>query len=168
MPGFKSLGIIRQLHLFNSLIKPIVLYGCEAWCIYSCLNFLKKEENVENKIGSIFDKWAVKKVQTRFCRYILGLHCKTPILPILGDLGLYPLFVDIIIFVIKYWMSVMSSNNTNTLIYQSLLEMYKSININFNYMSGIKALLCQLGFTNIWENLGNSSSRTTIIKQLPG
>jgi hypothetical protein len=52
------LPISVQLHLFNTMVVPILLYGCEVWGI----------ENVQ----------IIEQLQLRFCKLILNLKRSTP------------------------------------------------------------------------------------------
>jgi len=164
MPGFKNISIIQQLQLFNSLIKPILMYGSEVWGIHPLLTHLKKHNNYI--FGSLFNRWSAQKVATRFCRNILGLHSKAPILPMLGDLGMYPLYIDILISSVKYWMSIMSKGKVDSLVYQAMLEAY-SINTNtniYNATSGLHDIVNYFNFPEIWDNLGGSNIYMTSTK----
>ena len=51
IPGFRYLNITEQLQLFNSLIKPILLYGSEVWGLDPILTSLKHQ--VDNEKTSI-------------------------------------------------------------------------------------------------------------------
>jgi hypothetical protein len=70
-----NLSISCQLDLFDKLVKPILLYGCEIWG--SCNNDI------------------LEKVHLKFCKIILHLKATTPNCMIYGELGRYPLDIDI-------------------------------------------------------------------------
>ena len=158
MPGFKSLSIVQQIQLFNSLIKPILTYGSEVWGINPIASLLKK--NSRNQLvfnlGAKFNLWGAQKVMNRFCRLVLGLHRKSPVLPMLGDLGLTPIYVDIVSSAVKYWLNVMKNGNHSSLVYQSMLEMFNfdSNGKHFNFLSCIRVLLYNFKLHGIWDNRG--------------
>ena len=60
-----------QLHLFDSLVVPILLYGCEIW-------------GYENNS-------LIEKLHLKFCKYILRVKKTTPSCMIYGELGRFPL-----------------------------------------------------------------------------
>ncbi len=64
-----------QMKLFDSVVKPIMLYGCEVWGPYS--------SDVANKL------------QLRFLKIILGLRKSTTTVMVRGETGSFPLQCDI-------------------------------------------------------------------------
>ena len=70
-----DLPIDLQLELFDSLILPILLYGCEVW----------GDENV-----LILDRLYLK-----YLKYVLGLKQSTPSCMVYGETGRFPLSVYI-------------------------------------------------------------------------
>ena len=63
-----------QLHLFDALVKPVLLYGCEVWA----------HEAMDN----------VEKLYLRFCKYILSVNMSTCTKMVSGELGVTPLRLD--------------------------------------------------------------------------
>ena len=78
-----SLPFDIQLDLFNKMIKPILLYGCEVW-----------------GFGN-FD--ILELVQLRFYKYIFNLKNSTPSAMIYGEIGVIQLAVDIQTRVVSFW-----------------------------------------------------------------
>ena len=74
--------IDTQIELFNKLVKPILLYGCEVWGF----------GNLE----------IIKRVQLKFLKYILNLKTSTPNYIVYGETGCYPIHVDIHTRMISY------------------------------------------------------------------
>ena len=64
-----------QLKLFDSVIKPIVLYACEIWG--------------HDNLG------LADKLQLRFIKMSLGVNSRTPTIMVRGETGSYPLEIDI-------------------------------------------------------------------------
>jgi hypothetical protein len=71
-----NLSIECQIELFNKMVKPILLYGSEIW------GFSKNIKCLE-------------KVQLRFCKVLLKLKTSTPSYMIYGELGLFPIEIDV-------------------------------------------------------------------------
>ena len=63
--------------LFDTLVKPILLYCCEIWGLDHAL----KGRNSES----------YELLHTKFVKEILGVHCRTPNAACLSELGRFPL-----------------------------------------------------------------------------
>ena len=75
-------------------MKPIFLLSSEIWGHES------KEESSE-----------VEKLFSKFCKNLLGVHKNTINLAIHGELGTYPLHIDIRIKMMKYYLYLRDQNN---------------------------------------------------------
>ena len=73
-----SLSINCQLDLFDKMVKPTLLYGCEIWGL----------GNIE----------IIERVHIKFCKLLLQLNNLTPTYMIYGELGRYPIVTDITVF----------------------------------------------------------------------
>ena len=106
-----------SLHLFDHLVKPILLYGCEIWSpidlkYKSTIN----KQPMTNKtlfINQLRDNYPfitkhmdkidpIEKLHLKFLKSILGVHSKATNLAVYGELGRYPLFIDSITRCMKY------------------------------------------------------------------
>jgi hypothetical protein len=70
-----KLSVKIQLDLFDKMIKPILLYGCEVW------GFCKNE--------------VLERVHLKFCKILLNLKSSTPNYMVYGELGRYSIEIDI-------------------------------------------------------------------------
>ena len=136
-----------QIHLFNTLVKPILNYASEVWgaSMAKCLDIFHK----------------------RYLKCILGVRETTPDPYVYGELGEYPLFIDRHVNMIKYWLKVTSADK-ESLIYkvynQLTIENDKQNNIQvtgennkkrtLNWAGQIKDLLEKNGFGYVWQNQG--------------
>ena len=92
--------------IFNTQIKPILLYGVEVWALYSLYNY---------------DNWdtsETEKCHTQFLKRIMGCDIHSPNLMIRGELGVPPLLTDIICRSISFVKHL--DNNAMSLASQSL------------------------------------------------
>ena len=94
------------LKIFNSQIKPILLYGAEVWAPYSLYDY-------DNWDSSQIEKW-----HTQFLKRSMGCDIHSPNLMIRGELGINPLLTDIICRSISF-LKHLTINNTS-LSFQSL------------------------------------------------
>ena len=69
------LPIDIQLQLFDVLVAPVPLYGCEVWGHESCPK--------------------LERLQLRFCKYILAVGKRTFNYMVYGELGVFPLNIQI-------------------------------------------------------------------------
>ena len=79
------------LKLFDSLVRPILLYNCEVWGAYTKLNtsFTKFKENLFN-ISLICEKLHLKMM-----KMILGVNSKSTNSAVRAELGRFPLHISI-------------------------------------------------------------------------
>jgi hypothetical protein len=104
-----------MLHLFDHLIKPILLYGAE---IFGGVSLKTREPKPSSDARKLFFQQVKKtcpiiatymnaddpleKLHLKFCRKVLIVHSKTTNLGIYGELGRLPLFIDQIMYTMKY------------------------------------------------------------------
>jgi hypothetical protein len=88
------------LKLFDQVIKPVCLYGSEIWGIEDLA--AKKYSNT-NGFDSTFYNLPVESVQLSFCKYILGVTKRTTNAAAMGELGRFPLGIDVIANIIGFW-----------------------------------------------------------------
>jgi hypothetical protein len=86
------------LELYEKLMRPILVYGSEIWMMSDTQRGGIYGDNTCSK-KSI----PGEKVALQYARYILGVHKKTSNLAVRGELGLYPLYIECIIQMCKYW-----------------------------------------------------------------
>ena len=104
------------IKLFDQLIKPIALYGSEIW------GPGKLSASLQNKqmLNKSFSKMSCEKVNLSFCRSILGVHKKAQNSAVLGELGRYPLGLDVAANAILYLKHLLSGK-ANRLLVDALL-----------------------------------------------
>ena len=105
----KNKNIDTYLTLFDTQIKPIILYACEAWA-----DSIK--ENIDDV--TILTKNKLEIFQISIFKQILGVSRKTTNLAILLDLGRYPISTYLHYQAIKYF-SRLSSINSERLLYEA-------------------------------------------------
>lgn len=88
---FKMLKPFQANKLFDSLIRPILTYGCEVWGNYQKHDFTK------------WDKCPTEKVHLRFCKYYLGVSRKASNIACRAELGRFPLKLFIDQLILKFY-----------------------------------------------------------------
>jgi hypothetical protein len=104
-------NVTTCMHLFNHMIKPVLLYGSEIWTatLFGARNHsLLKLDNIEKLYTS--QKTLIEKLQRNYCKTILGVPKNTDNLAPYGELGIHPLYIDAIINMMKYWQHLEKCN----------------------------------------------------------
>jgi hypothetical protein len=121
-------SVTIQLYLFDKMVKPILLYGCEIWGFSN------------NDI--------IEKVHLIFCKLLLHLKSSKPSYMIYGELGRYPLEIDIKSIIISFWAKLLSGKELklSKIIYN--LCYYISIKNakHFTWLNHVKKILNECGF----------------------
>lgn len=136
-----------KLKLFDSLILPILTYGCEIWGFY-------RSDDVE-------------KVHLRFLKQILGVRRQTSNIAIYGELGRFPLYVIRKIRILKYWYKIL--NSPNTLLFKVYSQQLNCLNSYASYTcwsASVRTLLNELGFTYLWDSQSMSKLQLDKVIQM--
>jgi hypothetical protein len=96
----KNLDVDTLLHLFDSMVMPILMYGCETWGY--C--------NID----------IIERVHLRFCKLLLKLNKSTPNVMVYGELGRHPLSLNIKVRMVSFWHKLVSdkSDKFSTTLYK--------------------------------------------------
>ena len=69
--GKHNYNVNIALKLFDSTVKPILLYGSEIWGAYT-INFERVLEDLEGKTA-LYDKLLFEKPHMKFCKILLSV-----------------------------------------------------------------------------------------------
>ena len=133
-PLFKK-HVDVSLHLFDTLIKPILLYGSDFW---GCLK-LPKNNPIEN-------------LHIKFCKELIGVQKQTQNLGVLLELGRLPLTIFAKKNCIKNWERIAIKKNANSLVKLSYRWVLQN---SAGWGQSIKEYLSQIGLMNVFLNQGN-------------
>jgi hypothetical protein len=90
--NFFNLKPKLAMKISNGIISPILLYNSKVWGGYTCTN----------KDFHKWDQTPTEKAHLKFCKLYLGLHRKATNIASRGELGKFPLLIDIHKRLIKY------------------------------------------------------------------
>ena len=140
MGSFFRSKVKVTMQLFDSLVKPILLYGSEIWGIEN------DEPDARNPIEA---------VHIKFCKLLLGTSRSSTNIACRGELGRFPLKLESKYRSIKYWTKLVAKGTPDLtyLFYNEIVEFDKKELWSFK----IKNSLQKIGFGNIWaqqKNLG--------------
>lgn len=129
---FHNLSIECQLQLFDKIVQPILLYGCEIW--------------------GAGDNRIVERVHLKFCKLLLHLKSSTPDYMVYGELGRYPLDISIKLRMINYWSKMLSGKPEKLplVLYKLCLRKY-ILGSHMIWLSSIKNILDSCGLSYIWD-----------------
>ena len=142
-----SVSFTAMRTLFDSLIKPVILYGAPIWlpslsavkqiakelrCTDSMSN-LGPSTNLAKKIANL----PCEKVHLSFLRWALGVHRKSSTIGMWGDTGRYPLIYQAIKLTLDYYKRI-EGLNTDSIVSAALREQK---NLNLPWFKTIKSLL---------------------------
>ena len=136
----KNKNIDIYLKLFDSKVKPILLYACEAWA-----DTFKIDSNITN----LLLKNKLEKFQITVLKQLLGVSQKTTNISVLLELGRYPISINIQYQAIKYFLRF-SNINKDRLLFKAYEDDLKTYNENTNFISYIIKILNNIGMSNIW------------------
>ena len=118
------------LQLFDTLVLPILSYAGVVWGpLYA------SKVNISN-FNSICNDCPIEKLNTRMCRYILGVHRKSTNDAVRGELGRFPVLISILNNSYRY-IKLMDKSSNNSLVKISCMdEDLRSLDISwYNSMS---------------------------------
>ena len=131
------------LDLFDKLVKPVMLYGSEFCILPDNVKILEKKPLKE--IYADGSNWQIpsENICTRFARNILGVHRKSSILCLRGELGTYPIYIDMIVQMVKYWQRI-AMLNSGTLMEAAYIEQKHMVNKKECWLYGVTKILEQV------------------------
>lgn len=144
-----SLPVDIQIDLFEKMVKPILLYGSEIW-----------------GIGNLD---IIEQVQLKFYKQIFGLKLSTPNYMVYGELGIYPIKIDIYTRMINFWSKLLINNNQklSSRMYSILYSLHEHNDCKSEWIQCIRNILISCGVPQIWtsQNVENPKWLTCYVKQ---
>ena len=133
---------IVSLKLFDSMVKPILLYGSQVWA----QELLPYESKDINKL----DRLPFEQIQNKQCKYILGVRKHTSNVAARAELGRFPLYINVITLSIKFWIQILKS--PDKLSYRAYKEeCYLDLKGEKNWVTFVKSTLKRCNLLHYWE-----------------
>ena len=136
-----NLSVKSQYDLFDKIVKPILLYGCEIWGF----------SNTD----------IIEKVHLKFCKLLLNLKKSTPNFMIYGELGIYPMSLYIQLRMVNFWSKMVNGddNRIAKILYKYMFLKNSDNQFRSDWLKYIKDILDKCGYSNIWLSQGNFNSK---------
>ncbi|XP_070182616.1 uncharacterized protein [Littorina saxatilis] len=148
-----NLPIDVQLDLFEKCVHPILLYGCEVWG-YDSLDILSR-------------------FQLRFLKMLLDVYKTTPTCMVYGELGRYPIRIEVQCQLLVYWYKLMKemndgANKMSCLMLKLHLKLYHVQNVKLPWLSHVNTMLNKLGLSYLWttQSLAVSGFKNVVKQRL--
>ena len=128
-----DIPIDLQLYLFDHVILPIALYGCEIWGF-------ENSQIIEN-------------LHNDFLRQIINLRKSTPIYMLHAELGRHPIQINIKSRTIGFWLSIVNGKESklSKLLYSIMLKEHEKGSYNFKWIRCINDILGAVGRPDLFR-----------------
>ena len=150
-----SIPVKTYIRLFDTMIKPILMYGSEVWGAY----MFEPNTSAYYIVTMLKDvNILMEKLHSKICKQILMVNRKASNYAVRYELGRYPFIVDIICSVFKYYVNIVNRNGES--LAKVAASLHKSQQLQwFNFIQYIAAVTgCNVNDLNIRSILkGNSS-----------
>ena len=158
----KDPSIKTLLHLFDHIVKPILLYGGEIWGLLTTGTMKKELE-----IYDIFKDWEYEKLHVKFCKYLLGVNKRSTNIAALSELGRLPLCISHIVAMFSYWLRL-ENVHANSLLHHAFKESTSlSTNGINSWFSTIDYLKNKIGLNfNTYKNMKPTKFKSELKKRL--
>ena len=114
----KCFGDLHQnvdtvFHLFDHTVKPVLLYGSAIWGTMNTTSAKVKKDSL-SLFNTMYDM-PCEKLHIRFLKYLLAVNRKTTNAAVMGELGRFPIMIDVLCNTVKYFQSLFSDRASNVL-----------------------------------------------------
>ena len=107
------------LFLFDHTVKPVLMYGTEVVGFFNSNKLCKSKEKT---LHDMYVSSPLEKLNIHMCKYVLGVGKRTSNIATYGELGRYPLYIDTVLAIIKYWLHINEDAESDKLIKDALQD----------------------------------------------
>ena len=149
--------------LFNTLVKPILLYGCQVWApvlptVNKVLSTFSKFHNLDHAVSHIA-KQQHEQVHLRHLKYLLGINRRAVNATAWGETGSYPIIIEMLKLSTKYFKRVMSLPSTQLV----KAAMTEQINLKLSWFVGIESVIKSFNNIDLIERNSSSLLNATVL-----
>ena len=121
---FENVSIKIYKKLFESLVKPILMYNSEIW-------YMDFKSNSNFDLINSLDTSFLEKVNLKFCKFVFGINKKSVNIAARAKISQYPSGVYIKLQVLKYMTRI--SNKDNNPLLLDAYSLSKTLHLNGTY-----------------------------------
>ena len=149
-----SMSIKAYLKVFDSIVKPTLLYGCEVWGAYM---YNSKNSSISTILSDC--KSLVEKLHSKYCKFILSAHKRSSNVGVRAELGRYPIMVNVIGKIFHYYLSILNRENESFVKTAITVQTALSASVN---KRGWLAFISEISEQANWETKVSSKSKEII------
>jgi hypothetical protein len=140
-----------MLSLFDSLVKPVLSYGCEVWGVDYGVQVHGHLEELRGEGGAKRSKADGQELlHKKFIKRVLEISASTPDIIASGEVGRYPLAFFRLKLILKYW-NRLCALPEHRLLKKALVDSANLAETSRSWVSLFKTQLQNLGIP--WEGL---------------
>ncbi|XP_056016752.1 uncharacterized protein LOC130053469 [Ostrea edulis] len=144
-----DLPISCQFDLFDKVVLPVLIYGCEIWGY----------ENLQ----------VVERIHLKFLKHIFQMKSSTPSFMVYGETGRFPIYINVYSRMISYWATLLQGCDFKivNVLHKFLHTQYLNGTVKNPWFECIQRILSMCGLSNIWNQQKNINGKwiTNIVKQ---
>ena len=116
-------SVEQFLFLFDHTVKPVLMYGAEVVGTFNSNRLCRSKEKT---LKDMYVNSPLEKLNVHMCKYmyVLGVGKKTTNIAVYGELGRYPLYIDTVLAIVKYWLRLSKESETDQLLKDALQDNY--------------------------------------------
>jgi hypothetical protein len=93
--------------VFDHTVKPVLLYGSEIWGFFPGKKLVF---NADSFFYKLCKNVIIENVHKKFCKFLLEVTKCASNIAVMGELGRYPLYIDIFINMVNYYIRLLKSD----------------------------------------------------------
>ena len=139
-----GLDVDVQLQLFDSVVLPIALYGCELWGF----------RNLE----------ILEKLHLQYCKIILNVKKCTTSAMVYGELGRLPLEYNVKCRMLGFWFKMVCGKNSkiSCILYNLVYNLHTQNRFTYVWIDQIKSILLECDMGDVWYDQNKLSDLSYI------
>ena len=143
-----NLPLDIQLELYDQLVLPILLYGCEVW--------------------GLEDLKQLEAFHLKFCKNVLKLNRYTPYCAVYGELDRYKLNKTIDSRMINFWCRIINGGEykLSSMVYKLLRALHEKYIYSSPWILKVKSVLDKTGMSYVWDIPTINDGQYPILNQL--
>ena len=146
----KPANVKIGLHLFDTLIKPILLYNSEVWGA-NIFDFHKLLVVSTSKTSLYLDN-CIERMHLSWLKGLLGVNKYATSIAVLAEVGRFPLALTVALNIIKAWTRILSLD-PESFVYKSYIQNLVDLNCGKPcWIKAVRDILLATGYDREWYN----------------